>query len=206
MMNTPSRNFKTISFLLVFGSLLVLTGPLYAKRNDILCELRFYGWTEAERNAGVWIDGTYLGYMDELKGRKKILLIPGEHEVIFRATGYKDLVQKIALGPGQKQDLWVWMEPDPKAQYPSQVAEVKISVWPKRAAVFVDDRFVGHAAEFNGLGKGMLLSPGKHKFIITLPAWQTFETDVTLVANQRFVLKTDLIPGGITKDSAPMKE
>jgi len=52
----------------------------------------------------------------------------------------------------------------------------------------------------------MLLSPGKHRFTITLPAWQPFQADVNLVANQRFVLKTDLIPGDITKDGPPVKE
>jgi hypothetical protein len=83
--------------------------------------------------------------------------------------------------------------------------EARLSVWPKRAAVFVDAPFVGHVAEFNGIGKSMLLSPGKHRFKITLPGWQPFETDVNLLAKQRFVLKTDLFPGDITKAPLPMQ-
>jgi len=205
-MNTPFRKLRVLSCLLLLGSLLLGTGPLFAKWNELLCEVKFTGATSADRDAGVWIDGMYVGYLKELKGRKKILLMPGEHELIFRQTGYKDLVQKIALGPGQKEDLLVSMQQDPQARYPSQVAQVKISVWPKRAAVFVDNHYVGHAAEFDGIGKAMLLSPGKHRFTITLPAWQTFETEVNLLANQRFVLKTDLMPGDITKAAPPLKE
>jgi hypothetical protein len=37
-----------------------------------------------------------------------------------------------------------------------------------------------------------LLSPGKHRFKITLPGYQDFDTEVSLVANQRFEVKTDL--------------
>jgi len=205
-MNTPSRTLRILSCLLLLCCLLLDTGPVFAKGNELLCEVKFTGATSVDRDAGVWIDGMYMGYVKELKGSKKILLMPGEHEVIFRQTGYKDLVQKIALGPGRKEDLLVSMQRDPQARYSSQVAQVKISVWPKRAAVFVDNHYVGHASEFDGIGKGLLLSAGKHRFTITLPAWQTFEAEVNLLANQRFVLKTDLIPGDITKAAPPMKE
>jgi len=205
-MINSSRKLGTFYSLLLLCSLLLFTTSVYAKWNEILCEIKFTGATDVERNAGVWVDGTYMGYANELKGRKKILLIPGEHVLTFRQTGYKDLTQKIALGPGQKENLFVSMEADPQARYPQEAAEVKLSVWPKRAAVFVDDHFAGHVAEFSGIGKCMLLSPGKHRFMITLPGWQPFETEVNLLANQRFVLKTDLFPGDITKDAAPMKE
>jgi hypothetical protein len=41
------------------------------------------------------------------------------------------------------------MEKDLKVQFPTVTAEVKLSVTPDRAAVFVDGVFVGHIAEFN---------------------------------------------------------
>ena len=98
----------------------------------------------------------------------------------------------MAVEPGQKVDLAVRMERDLRARYPNQTALVKILVRPERAAVFVDGLYEGHVDEFNGLGKGLLVSPGKHRFKITLPGYQDFETEVSLLANQRFELKTDL--------------
>ncbi len=47
--------------------------------NDILGEIQLEGATKIEKTSGVWVDGQYLGYLRELKGSKKILLVPGEH-------------------------------------------------------------------------------------------------------------------------------
>ena len=68
---------------------------------------------------------------------------------------------------------------------------------PKRAAVFVDDRFVGHVGEFDGARQALLLAPGKHRIKITLPGYQTFETEVEALANQKFELRTELLKGTI---------
>jgi hypothetical protein len=56
--------------------------------NDILGEIQLEGATKVEKTSGVWVDGQYLGYLRELKGSKKILLLPGEHEISVRQNGY----------------------------------------------------------------------------------------------------------------------
>ena len=43
-------------------------------------EIEFQGKSKVEKTSGVWIDGQYLGYLDELKGSKRILLLPGTHK------------------------------------------------------------------------------------------------------------------------------
>ena len=106
--------------------------------------------------------------------------VPGEHELAFRQTGYIELTAKAILEPEQKENYIVRMEPDPQVRYPTEIADVKISVWPK----ITDGRFVGHVAESDGIGKRMLLSPGKHRFKVTLPGCKSFATETTLGANQ----------------------
>jgi hypothetical protein len=69
-----------------------LSGTLHAG-NDVLGEIELLAASKVEKTSGVWIDGQYLGYLKELKGSKKILLLPGEHEVV-RQGGYKDFTQK----------------------------------------------------------------------------------------------------------------
>jgi PEGA domain len=76
---------------------------------------------------------------------------------------------------------------------------VKIAVNPSRAAVFVDGLFVGHVGEFEGVGRGMLVAPGTHRIKIALPGYQTFETDIDPLADQKVEIKTELV-----KNSAPL--
>jgi hypothetical protein len=45
----------------------------------ILGELEFQAASKVEKTSGVWIDGQYVGYLGELKGKKKVLLLPGDH-------------------------------------------------------------------------------------------------------------------------------
>ena len=55
---------------------------------------------------------------------------------------------------------------------------------------------MGHVGEFKGLGRGMLVAPGTHQIRIALPGYQTFETDINPLANQKVEIKTDLVKNG----------
>ena len=179
--------------------------PLWAA-NDIMGEIQFVGPSKAEKTSGVWVDGQYVGYLKELKGSKKVVLLPGPHEITVRQAGYHDFTQKVILEPGQKHVIQVAMQKNPAAQYPDATAQIKMSVSPNRAAVFVDDQFVGHVDEFDGPGQALLLAPGKRRVKITLPGYRTFETELNLLAEQKFELKTELFKGSILQAGPLMNE
>jgi hypothetical protein len=193
-MNSFSRT-RGIGCALALLTFLTLIPTLHAG-NDVLGQVDLVGATKVERDSGVWIDGQYVGYLRELKGSKKLLLLPGEHEVTVRQGGYIDFVQKVVIRAGEAQTIDVKMEKDTRVQLPRITAEIKLEVNPNRAAVFVDGVFVGHVAEFGGIGKALLVTPGKRKITITLPGYQNFETDIDLVANQKSTVKTNLVKGG----------
>ncbi len=176
-----------------------LTVSSYAKNNEVLGEVRFQADNGAAKSAGVWVDGRYVGYLNELKGSKKLLLLPGEHEISVREAGFQSVDQTLTVQPDQIQILHVSLVKDPRAQLPTVSAEVKLSIDPDRAAVFVDDQFAGHAHEFRGAGRAMLLSPGKHRIKISLPGYQSFETEIEVRANQKYDIKTQL-PRGTESD------
>lgn len=186
---------------LVVGCLSIFIQASYAG-NDVLGELQLEGATKVEKTSGVWIDGQYLGYLDELKGSKKILLLPGEHKISVRQNGYVDFTQDVTLRPGEKQLLNVTMVKDTRYVMPAVTAEVKVSVNPDRAAVFLDGRYVGHAAE---LGRGLIVAPGHRKIAISLPGYQTFSTEVDLAPKQKFEIKTDLLKSGEPQMTEPEK-
>ena len=192
------------TIVLALCALFVIPHIVVAQSNEVLGEVELVGATKVEKTSGVWVDGQYLGYLEELKGTKKILLLPGRHEIIVRQGGYKDVPIAVAVQPGQKQIFRVVMEKDTRLSAPTITAEIKLMVNPDRAAVFVDDLFIGHVAEFHGVGKALLVAPGKRKIRISLPGYQTFATEVNLVANQKFEIKTDLIrTGAIEPDTMP---
>ena len=193
-MNFPSKVWGVVCLLAVFSSLTFV--PTLHAGNGVLGQVDLVGATKVEETSGVWIDGQYVGYLRELKGSKKILLLPGEHEIIVRQGGYVDFVQKVTVRAGETQTIDVKMEKDTRVQLPRITAEIKLVVNPNRAAVFVDGVFVGHVAEFGGIGRALLVAPGKRKITISLPGYQTFENDIELVPNQKSTVKTDLVKGG----------
>jgi hypothetical protein len=161
--------------------------------NKVLGEVELQGASKVEKESGVWVDGQYLGYLKELKGDKKILLLPGEHDIVVRQDGYEDFHATVALQPAEKKIVAVKMVKDLRFRMPSVFSEIKLAVNPNRAAVFVDDLFVGHAAEFDGLAHSLLVAPGHRKITISLPGYQTFQTEVDLAPKQKFKLKTELV-------------
>jgi len=193
-MNFFTKAFGVACALFVLWS--VVFSPAVQAGNDVLGQVDLVGATKVEQTSGVWIDGQYVGYLQELKGSKKILLLPGEHEITVRQGGYLDFVRKVSVRAGETQTIDVTMEKDTRVELPRITAEIKLDVNPNRAAVFVDGVFVGHVAEFTGIGKALLVTPGKRKIRITLPGYQNFETDIDLVANQKSTIKTDLVKGG----------
>ena len=97
------------------------------------------------------------------------------------------------------------MGKDPRTHAPQITSQVKLEVNPERAAVFLDNAFVGHVSEFSGLGRAMLLNPGTHRIKIELPGYQAFETEINLLPNQKYTVKTDLARGSIAQADTLIK-
>lgn len=202
-MNSYRRFLIPISLAVFLLASFVATA---GAQNSVQGELQFVGSTKAEKTAGVWIDGQYVGYVSELKDDKKVMLLPGQHEISVRQTGYLDMTQPYVVEPGKKLIITVKLDKDLKAQFSAVTSEVKLKVTPERAAVFVDGNFAGYAQQFSGIGKGMLVSPGPHHIKIALAGFQEFNTDVNLLPKQKVTIKTDLVVGSITQAPAAIKQ
>jgi hypothetical protein len=208
VLETANPSLRCRRAISVFVWLLVMISGTKTLRaqNKVVGELEFEGKTKLERDAGVWIDGNYVGYLKELKGSKKVTLLPGQHEVVVRQSGYQDYVEKIVVEPGQKRLVSVTMHLAPRASVPEITSTLKLKIKPKRAAVFLDEKFVGHAADFGGAFRSMKISPGKHRIRVELPGYRTFDTEINLLANQESEIKTELVPGSIQQNSPLIKK
>ena len=189
---------SSVLFLLILAP---AAGGARPQQNQQPGEVRFSADNEQERDSGVWIDGKYFGYVKELKGDKKVLLAPGEHEISIRQDGYKDFAKKIVVEPGQPQTVEVVMEENPKAIYPGDdAAELRLDIQPRRAAVFLDDAYVGHGGDFGGRFHSMLVAPGKHRLKVTLNGYRAYESDINPVASEKSHMKIVLEKEGDSQD------
>src|ERR1700692_4476164 len=82
-----------LAILVLCLTLTPMVAPLLAQ-TAVLGELTFKGASKVEKTSGVWIDGKYVGYLGELWGPKRILLIPGDHDLAVGQGGYKDFPGK----------------------------------------------------------------------------------------------------------------
>jgi hypothetical protein len=197
----PNAISRTVVRLIAGAALWLAVGLATANAaNPILGEVQVKAASRIERSAGVWVDGQYMGHVKQLKGKSRLYLIPGEHELVFKLVGYEDVHQSIVVEPGRSSEYRLTMEQKRHLNYPTaeQTATLILSVAPDKAAVFVNDQYAGHVARFNS-GKGMRLREGTYRVKITLPGYRPFETEMTLRANQSYQIKTELAKGSIAE-------
>ena len=92
--------------------LALLLPPVVVVQNQVLGEVAIDGKTKVEKTSGVWVDGQYVGYVNELVGDKKLLLLPGEHEIAVRQAGYIEEVREVTVEPGKKTTIAISMRKD----------------------------------------------------------------------------------------------
>ena len=204
------QSLAAFGFMLVVALSCPLPSPAQNQNqnpvaNSVTGQVDFKGVMKSDRESGVWVDNQYVGYVKELKGPKKVTLLPGEHDISVRQAGYLNQDQKVVVEPGKTTLVTVRLEKDPNATYSKVTSQVKIDVTPDRAAVFVDDAFAGSVSDFKGVGRAMLIAPGKHKIKIALAGYRPFETEVNLLPNQKMTVKTDLVEGSILQSDPAIK-
>jgi hypothetical protein len=196
---TPARMAVAIAMLLAG----VLGGR--AQDNKILGEVEFDPAGKVEKSAGVWVDGHYVGYLTELKGDKRVMLLPGEHQISVRQAGYQNQEQKVIVEPGHKLTVHVALIKNPQSFVPKDTGTLKLTIEPGRAAVFVDGHYVGHASELGGTFHSLDLAVGKHDIRVELPGYRTYETVVNLDRGQKAEVKTELMKSSIVNSGPNVK-
>ena len=179
--------------IMVAGLLLLFASASSFAINSMQGEVQIDAASRVERDAGVWLDEQYIGYVRNLRGSGKLVLVPGEHRLVFKLIGYEDLASTIVVEPGEQTRYRVALRRAQDLDYPekAETARLRLAVKPVEAAIFVDDVYVGHVNRFKGRN-GMRLSAGTYRLTIALPGYQAFETELTLHAGQTYHIKTDL--------------
>ena len=176
---------------LVIGSLFVVSSVLFAADTN--------GYIKARGkpgNAGVFVDGKYLGPASRFTVPEKYQVEPGERTVEFRDPRYEDFSTKVSVTAGKTAKIKYSLKPVEPAKGPfgrlrfgGGEAESFISVTAgDTSPVYVNDKFWGHIDEFNNLGSGMLLPPGSYNIKVSSPIFGEINQQVTIEANKLTII------------------
>jgi len=151
-------------------------------------------------DAGVFIDGKYVGPASRFTVPESYEAPAGTVEVSLKDPRYEDFTQKVTVRPKKKTKLHYAMKklPDPKGPFglfrlKGGESESFISVAAgDTSPIYINDKFYGHVDELNNLGSGILLQPGTYDLRISSPIFGEINQKLVIEAN-----KTTYVP--ITK-------
>lgn len=110
--------------------------------------------------AGVFVDGKYVGPAANFRIARKYMLPPGRHEIRLVEPRYEEVVTTVELTAGKTSTLSQTLKPLPPAKGPFGTLQTKSAN--KFDAVYINDKFYGHAGEFNNSSQGLLLPAGEY--------------------------------------------
>lgn len=133
--------------------------------------------------AGVFIDGKYVGPAGNFASARKYTVAAGEHEVKLVEPRYQDVVKKVTIVAGKTTDLTETMTKLPLPQPP--FGGIRIVGAEKFAAVYLWDKYMGHADEFNAPAQRLLVPPGQYGLKIVSASGATLHDEkITVEANK----------------------
>lgn len=142
--------------ILCAAVLLCVSAALFAQPKDVA-----YLKTKVNPGrAGVFVDGKYVGPAANFKVARKYAVSPGQHEVKLVDPRYEEATTTVTVAAGKTTVVAQTLKPLPPAKPP--FGRIRTECPDKYAAVYVNDRFYGHAGEFNNPVQGILLPPGEY--------------------------------------------
>jgi hypothetical protein len=166
---------------------LLLTGALFAQSGNT-------GYLKTKvrpGRAGVFVDGKYVGPAANFRIGRTYALTPGEHEITLAEPRYRDHSTKVNIRSGETVTLSQSLERVEAAKPP--FGQLRIAGGAKFAAVYVNDRYIGHTDEFNGPGQRLLLNPGEYAVkIAPISGAAAYEERVTIRENELTVVKAGM--------------
>jgi PEGA domain len=168
------------SCLLIFSPLLLPLLSLAQQNGSLVVK------TSTGR-AGVFVDGKYMGPASNFGVARTYSVPAGDHEVKLAEPRYEEATTKVTVTAGKKTVVRQAMKelPPPKGPF----GRLRTQNPDKFAAVYVNDKYMGHADEFNNFAQGLLLNPGDYSVKIVPSSGAPIEQKVKIEADKTVVVK-----------------
>src|SRR5579871_81358 len=143
-------------------------------------------------DAGVFINGQYVGPATMFTVPEKYPAPAGEVEVTFKDPRYEDFTTKVTVRAKKTTKIKYELKKLPEPQGPfgrfrlgGGEAESFISVAAGDVgAVYINDKFFGYVDELNNPGGGLLLPAGTYDLHVVSPLFGDIRQKITIEANK----------------------
>jgi hypothetical protein len=183
----PSRTIPLSALALATA---ILTIPAAAQDSGYI---KAYG---APGDAGVWVNGKYIGPSHRFTLSEKYAAPSGDVEVTFKEPRYEEYSTKVTVKPHKTTKVNYAMKklPEPKGPFGrlrlgGGEADSFISVAAgDTGPIYLNDRFVGYVDELNNAGGGLLVNPGTYDLSVDSQKFGQIHQKVTIEANKVTVI------------------
>jgi PEGA domain len=143
-------------------------------------------------DAGVFVNGQYVGPASRFTVPEKYPAPAGEVELTFKDPRYEDYTVKVTVRAKKTTKLHYSMKPVEPAKPPfgrfrlgggEEESFVSIAAG-DTGAVYINDKFFGYVDELNNAGSGILLNPGTYDLHIVSPTFGEIRQKITIEANK----------------------
>jgi hypothetical protein len=142
-------------FVLLAVTLCAIVGVAFGQAQTGKLKLQVF-----PTRAGVFVDGKYVGPAGNFGFPTSYALPAGEHQILLTEPRYKDVTTTVTITAGKSTKLKSTMEALPPAQGPFGLLK---TVYPdKFAAVFLNNKYYGHAGEFDHSKQGLKVPVGEY--------------------------------------------
>jgi len=143
-------------------------------------------------DAGVFINGQYVGPAVRFTVPETYPAAAGEVEVTIKDPRYEDFTTKVTVRPKKTTKIKYALKKLPEPQPPfgrfrlgGGEPESFISVAAgDTGAVYINDKFFGYVDELNNPGGGLLLPPGTYDLHVVSPLFGDIRQKITIEANK----------------------
>lgn len=176
-------------------------GP--SRQQDYSAALRF---NVSPNRAEVFVDGSFAGRVDDFDGMfQRLRVRPGYHDVEFHLEGYRNIHERVYVGPNTSRTLALNLQPlargeraynrpvdrgrgdwwDARSNNSSaRFGTVAIGLAPYDSEVWVDGRRWSNNYTGNGRGRNermaLRLDPGRHRIEVRRTGYRTYARDVNV--------------------------
>ena len=184
------KTCRMINFSALAFAMAALALPAAAQDSGYI---KAYG---APGDAGIWVNGKYVGPSHRFTLSEKYAVPAGEVEITFKEPRYEDYSTKATINPHKTTKIRYTMRKmeEPKGPFGrlrlgGGEAESFISVAAgDTGPIYLNDRFMGYVDELNNAGGGLLVSPGTYDLLVDSQKFGQIHQKVTVEANKVTVI------------------
>ena len=132
--------------------------------------------------AGVFVDGKYLGPAGNFGMGRTYALPAGQHQVKLVDPRFEEFSTTVDLKAGQTTKLEQTLKPLPPPKGP--LGGLRTPVPDKYAAVYINDKYYGHAGEFNNASQMLMLPVGEYTVRVEPPSGTPITQKVKIEAGK----------------------